>query len=136
MPTRTRFDHAARLVYLEAHGNVSPAEAVTQMRELCAELADLRARCPGGPYGVLLDTTCSDTVPRAADILGVLGALGAGGAPAHTGRWACLATELVHFGMGRLFGAHAEARGLEVRVFTTREEAMAWLLEARTGADA
>jgi hypothetical protein len=33
--------------------------------------------------------------------------------------------------MGRLFGAHAEARGLEASVFSTEESAIEWLTSPR-----
>jgi len=42
-------------------------------------------------------------------------------------RWALLATEPVHYGMGRLFSSYAEGRGIELRVFTKLESAIAWL---------
>ena len=127
VPTSTRYDHAARLAFLEARGEVSREEATAQIRAACAELADLTLRHPTGQYGVLLDTRASSTVPKPADIIAVLDEIGRRTPAPSPGRWAILATEPAHYGMGRLFGTYAEARGLDVRVFTTLDSAVAWL---------
>ena len=97
------------------------------MRAVRAELADLNLRPPGRRYGVLLDTRESSTVPTPADIMAVLDEIGERASVPSPNRWAVLATEPVHYGMGRLFEAHAEARGVDVRVFTTLDSAVAWL---------
>jgi hypothetical protein len=127
VPTFTRYDHAARLAFLEARGEVSREEATNQIRAVCAELADLSLRHPTGEYGVLLDTRESRTVPMPADIIAVLDEIGRHAPAPSPSRWAILATEPAHYGMGRLFETHAEARGIDVRVFATLESAVAWL---------
>jgi hypothetical protein len=117
---------------LEAHGEVTREEAVTQIRTACTELADLHARQPGlPPYGVLLDTRQATTVPTAASIVSVLDEIGKFAAALPTTRWAILATEPAHYGMGRLFGTYAEGRGIEARVFTTYDSAVGWLRAPR-----
>jgi hypothetical protein len=130
VPTVTRYDHTLRLALLEAPGEVSRAEAVGQFRAVCAELADFERRYPGSPYGVLLDVTCAATVPAPADIIHVLDELRSRGACASSRRWAFVADTPVHYGMGRVFQAHAELRGIQVAVFTTRSSAVAWLSSA------
>jgi hypothetical protein len=130
VPTVTRYDHTLRLAVLEAVGEVSQDEAVDQFRAVCAELAELDRRCPGIPYGVLLDTTRSATVPAPSDIIQVLEEIRVSDGCASPRRWAILATAPVHFGMGRLFQAHAESRGIQVSVFTTRASAVDWLSRA------
>ena len=127
MPTSTRYDHAARLAFLEARGEVSRDEAIAHIRAVCAELADINVRHPGSQYGVLLDTRESSTVPMPADILAVLDEIGMRAGAGSPSRWAVLATVPAHYGMGRLFETHAEARGVNVRVFTTLDSAVAWL---------
>jgi hypothetical protein len=127
LPTITRYDHSARLAVLEAHGEVSPEDAVSQFRALFSELATLKCPQPEAPYRVLLDTRRSATVPMPADILKVLDEICRWTPDLPPIRWAMLATEPVHYGMGRLFGSHAEGRGIELRVFTTIEAARGWL---------
>jgi len=127
LPTVTRYDHGARLAILEAHGEVSREDAVSQFRALCTELAHLYRLHPEAPYGVLLDTSRAATIPTPDDILRVLDEIRSCGTGLPSIRWAMLATEPVHYGMGRLFGSYAEGRGIEVRVFTTLESANAWL---------
>ena len=127
MPTITRYDHSARLAVLEAHGEVSRQDAVSQFRALCTELANLHRLRPEAPYGVLLDTRRAATVPTPADILKVVDEICGCDPSLPPIRWAMLATEPVHYGMGRLFGSYAEGRGSDLRVFTTLESATAWL---------
>jgi hypothetical protein len=127
LPTVTRYDHSARLAVLEAHGEVSREDAVSQFRALCAELANFHRLHPEVPYGVLLDTRRTATVPTPEDILRVLDEICRCDTSLPPIRWAMLATEVVHYGMGRLFGSYAEGRGIELRVFTTLENANAWL---------
>ena len=114
---------------------MSREEAVAQIRAVCAELTELHRRCPGRSYGVLLDTTTATTVPTPNDLLRVLDEIGAHGDLPATTRWAVFATKPVHYGMGRLFQAHAETRGVQVRVFATRESALVWLTGASSGPD-
>ena len=106
---------------------MSREDALSQFRALCTELANLYRLHPEAPYGVLLDTRRAATVPTSEDILRVLDEIGG----CHTSfppiRWAMLATEPAHYGMGRLFGSYAEGRGIELRVFTTLESANVWL---------
>jgi hypothetical protein len=132
VPTITRYDHALRLALLEAPGEVSRDEAVGQFRAVCAELADFDRQFPGSPYGVLLDTTCAATVPNPSDVIQVLEEIRRSDACASARRWAFVAAAPVHYGMGRLFQAHAELRGIEVAVFTTRASAVAWLSSANS----
>jgi len=131
--TITRYDHAERLAFLEAPGEVSRGEAVDQFRTVCAALADYDRRDPGRPYGVLLDTTSAATVPTPADIVHVLEEISERDSSASTRRWAILTAARVHYGMGRLFQAHAESRGIQVAVFTTRDDALAWLSRTDSG---
>src|SRR4051812_26063613 len=102
MPTHTLYDHAARLAVLEARGVVSPEEAVAQFREGCTELAVRLDQDPARSYGVLLDTRRSDTVPTPTNILRVLDEICANSCAGLPLRWAILAAEPVHYGMGRL----------------------------------
>jgi hypothetical protein len=127
VPTSTQYDHAAGLALLEAHGEVSREEAVAQFRAVCADIAAFHAQCPERRYGVLLDTRDSVTIPTPAEIIRVVDEIGAHSASLLPSGWAILASEPVHYGMGRLFQAHAEGRGITVRVFTTRESAVRWL---------
>ena len=90
MPTVTRYDHAVRVAFLEAPGEISREEAVGHVLE------EIRR----------WDACAS---PR---------------------RWAIVAAVPVHYGMSRLFQAHAESRGIEVAVFTTRGRAVDWLSSA------
>ena len=133
MPTVTRYDHAVRLAILEAPGEVSREEAVGQFRAACAELTHFERRYPGRPYGVLLDTTSAVTVPAPSDIVQVLEEIRRSDGCASPRRWAIVAAVPVHYGMSRLFQAHAESRGIEVAVFTTRGGAVAWLSSANSG---
>jgi hypothetical protein len=127
VPTITRYDHAERLAVLEAPGEVSRDEAVDQFRTVCAALADYDRRDPGRPYGVLLDTTSAATVPTPADIVHVLEEIREKDSSVSTRRWAILTAARVHYGMGRLFQAHAASLGIQVAVFTTRAAALEWL---------
>ena len=133
MPTVTRYDHTLRLALLSASGEVSLDEALGHFRAVCAELADFDRRYPGSPYGVLLDVTSAGTVPSPSDIVQVLDELRSRDACASSRRWAFLADAPVHYGMARLFQAHAELRGIEVAVFTTRAGAVDWLSSAGSG---
>lgn len=133
VPTVTRFDHALRLALLEAPGEVSRDQAIRQFRIVCADLADFERRYPGSPYGVLLDTTGAATVPTPSDVVHVLEEIRGRDSCASPRRWAFLANAGVHYGMGRLFQAHAESRGIEVAVFTARASALAWLSRAEAG---
>jgi hypothetical protein len=127
MPTYTRYDYTARLAVLEAHGEVTRDEAVAQFRDVCAELAQQSARDPTARYGVLLDTRHAATVPTPADIVAVLDEISRHGAVLPPSRWAFLAREPAHYGMGRLFSVYAEGRGIELRVFDTEDSAITWL---------
>ena len=128
MPTYTRFDDTARLAVLEAHGEVTRDQAVAQFRDVCVELAERSARDPTTRYGVLLDTRQAATVPTPADIVAVLEEISRHGAALPRSRWALLAREPAHYGMGRLFSVYAEGRGIELGVFDTSDSAIAWLL--------
>jgi hypothetical protein len=45
-------------------------------------------------------------------------------------RWALLVdTEVVHVGIGRMFRVFSEIKGLNVGLFTDKDEALAWLRE-------
>jgi len=131
VPTQTRYNHTARLAVLEAHGEVSPEEAVAQFRAACTELAELHARDPGREYGVLLDARDSATVPTRAHILQLLDEICAHRTDRPPRKWAVLAPQPAHFGMGRLLQAHAEERQIEVQVFKHLDDAMAWLTAGR-----
>jgi hypothetical protein len=131
VPTHTRYDHTARLAVLEAHGVITPEEAVAQFRAACTELAELHAREPGREYGVLVDSRLSATVPTRAHILQLLDEICAHRAARPPRKWAVLATEPAHFGMGRLLQAHAEERQIEIQVFKSQDEAIAWLSSAQ-----
>jgi hypothetical protein len=133
VPTITRYDHAERLAFLEAPGEISRDEAVDQFRTVCAALADYDRREPGTPYGVLLDTTSTATVPAPADIVQVLEEICGRDSSASARKWAILTAARVHYGMGRLFQAHAESRGIQVAVFTTRATALEWLSRSDAG---
>jgi hypothetical protein len=127
VPTYTRYDDAARLAVLEAHGEVTRDEAIAQFRAVCTELAARASADPAARYGVLLDTRHAANVPTPADILEVLDEISRHGAVLPPSRWALFATERVHYGMGRLFSAYAEGRGIDLRVFDTLDSAIAWL---------
>ena len=127
MPTYTRYDHTSHLALLEAHGEVTRDEALAHFREVCTELEDRSARDPDARYGVLLDTRHAANVPTAADIVAVLDEMSRHGTALPPSRWAVLATEPAHYGMGRLFSMYAEGRGIELRVFDTSDSAIAWL---------
>ena len=127
MPTYTRYDHTRRLAVLEARGEVTRDQALAHFREVCAELDDRSARDPDARYGVLLDTRHAANVPTAADIVAVLDEMSRHGAVLPPSRWALLATEPAHYGMGRLFSVYAEGRGIELRVFNSSDSAIAWL---------
>ena len=127
MPTYTRYDHAARLAVVEAHGEVTRDQAVAQFRDVCAELAKQSAADRTARYGVLLDTRHAATVPTPADIVAVLDEITRHGPVLPPSRWALLAREPAHYGMGRLFSVHAEGRGIELGVFDTPDGAIAWL---------
>jgi hypothetical protein len=127
LPTVTRYDCSARLAILEAHGEVSREDAIAQFRAVCTELATVYRRHPEAPFGVLLDTRRATTVPTTEDILRVLDEICGCDAGVLPTRWAMLATEPVHYGMGRLFGSYAEGQGIDLRVFSTLESASDWL---------
>ena len=93
LPTVTRYDHSARLAVLEAHGEVSREDAVSQFRGLCTKLANLYRLHPVAPYGVLLDTRRAATIPTPEDILRVLDEICGCGTRLPPLRWAMLATE-------------------------------------------
>lgn len=42
-------------------------------------------------------------------------------------RWAVVAGDLLHYGLGRMFGTFADFRGVEVQVFDDPSRAEAWL---------
>jgi hypothetical protein len=44
------------------------------------------------------------------------------------GRLGMLVTRLMHYGLARTLSAHCEAAGINLRVFTSREEAITWLV--------
>ena len=127
VPTYTRYDHEARIAVLEARGVVTPVEAVEQFRTVCAELAELCAPDAAHPYGVLIDTRESTTVPTRGNIFQVLDEMCALRRARLPHRWAILATKPVHYGMGRLFQAHAEEQEIGIQVFTCYDDAIAWL---------
>jgi hypothetical protein len=112
---------------LEAHGDVTRDEAIAQFRAMFAELEEQSARDADARYGVLLDTRQAANVPTPADVLAVLDEIGRHGAVLAASRWAMLATERAHYGMGRLLSMYAEGRGIELRVFDTPDSAIAWL---------
>lgn len=96
------------------------------------ELADLDRRYPGSTYGVLLDITRAATVPASSDIIQELEEIRSWDRCASPRRWAIVSAAPVHYGMGRLFHAHAESRGIQVAV-STRASAVARLSRADSG---
>ena len=76
---------------------------------------------------MLIDTRQAENVPTPADIVAILEEISRHGAVLPPSRWAVLAIEPAHYGMGRLFSVYAEGRGIELSVFDTRDRAIAWL---------
>jgi len=130
VPTYTRYDDTARLAVLEAHGEVTRDEAIAQFRAVCTELAARASADPSARYGVLLDTRHAANVPTPADIIAVLEEISRHRSALQPSRWALLATEPVHYGMGRLFSTYAEGHGIDLRVFGAPDTAIAWLKNA------
>ena len=127
MPTFTRYDDVTRLTVLEAHGDVTRDEAIADFRAVCANLMERSARDPSACSGVLIDTRQARNVPTPADIVAILEEISRYGAVLPPTRWALLAIQPAHYGMGRLFSVYAEGRGIESSVFDTTDSAIAWL---------
>lgn len=110
------------LVVVEAVGTYEPEDVARRFVEALADPA-----CPAEVV-LIYDVTASsalasrntEQIRYAAEFLGQYAAR-------LRGRCAVVATQDIHFGLARMGAAYSEAVGVEVGVFRTRDEAIAWL---------
>lgn len=118
-------DASRRLVLLDISGTLTLDEILDAIRRSVAD----PAYQPG--FGVLSDHTAveepltpSQAREMAARLEEVAGSVGGS-------RWAVVTAMPASYGMIRMVSALVEPAGIDVRVFTSHEEAGAWLASSR-----
>ena len=93
----------------------------------------VRARA-AQPFDLLFDKRASSE-NRSAEQLRRMADLVGDHTAALSRRAAIVVGDAFHFGLGRMFAAFADARGIEVQVFYSRDDAERWLAGAPAGGE-
>jgi hypothetical protein len=125
MPTSYRIDPAKRVALTRGWGEVTDDEMLQYYLDLAADPEFDPGFCQLGDLtGVSRPSMSTATVRRAASL-----------AVFHpSARRALVATKDVVFGVARMFAIMSDQHGQNVRVFRSKDEAVAWLTEERSDA--
>ena len=116
-----RIDAEQGLMFLTAEGEVTQAERVETMR---AWMADPKFR-PG--LNTLFDVSQSTSTPSLNELKELIGLVARQSAAIGKIKLAIFASRAITFGVARQFATLADPGPLEVQVFGSRDDALAWL---------
>ncbi len=125
-----RYEIEPRMLRFCTEGDVAYDETMHVLRDGLTRGEDAIRSGSAAPFDLLFDVRES-LENRSAEELRQMADLVAERSGILSGRAAVVASDVLHFGLGRMFGAYADARQIEVRVFYSLEEAESWLARER-----
>lgn len=121
MPFTYRIDPGARTLFLAGEGDITQAERLATMR---AWMSDPAFR-PG--LDTLCDFSAATSTPSLPELIEIVDFIKQRAASIGRTKLAIVAAKPSTFGVARQFDALVAPDPIEVRIFTDREAALAWL---------